>query len=414
MKINLKLVFGVLGALLLLFCVTQTVKINNNGYRTVVQWPTGETFVKFTPGPYFAFFGKTITYPDVITYDIGGITTDKEAAEGIIHGISVRYQDGGLGTVDGIVRVNLPDDETTMLELHRAFREPEGLNNKLLEPEVRQALNLTAGLMTSEEAYAERRNDFANWGTDQIQFGRFKTTLEKKTITGIDGSTQDKRVPVPVKDSEGNFLHQESPFTDYGMKVSGFQVTDWSFEDKTLDQISTKRDAEMRAITLEAQARQALAEKTQITAQGQAEVERIRYQELQVAEKATIAANREKDVAIINAQKVKETNAELLEAAKIDVQTAAEEKKATQLRADGEAYAKKAVIEADGALQQKLQAAVDINQVWADAYAKRQVPSFVMGGSGNGVGSDTDAATFQSMLNALIAKDLMVDKSVSK
>lgn len=414
MKIN-PIVAGFVGvgAILVLFAASQVVKTNNNGWRTVVEWPNGHTFVRFTPGWYPAMFGRTTRYPDVVTFDIGGETTEAEKEKGVVHGISVRYQDGGLGTVDGVVRVNLPDDTITMLELHRAFRDEEGIKAKILEPEVKQALNLTAGLMTSEEAYAERRNDFANWATDQIQNGRFKTSLQLKEVLGIDGAKQQKRVPVPVANKEGNFIHQESPFTDYGFKVSGFQVTDWSFEDKTLAQISNKRDAEMAAITLEASARKAIAEKTQITAQGQAEVERVKYSELKVAEKAVIAAQREKDVSIINAQRLKETNAELLLAAEIDVKTAEEQRKAVQLRADGEAYAKKAVLLADGALEKKLSAYISTQKVWADAYAKRQVPAIVMG-EGQAGSTNTDAATFQAMLNAMVAKDLLVDVNATK
>lgn len=416
MKIKPFAIIAGVGILAAFIGLTQTFKINDNGYRTVVQWPNGHTFVQMQPGIYTAFFGKTTRYKDLMEYDLGGSTSDEEKQKGTIHGIAVRYQDGGTGTIDGVVRVALPQDPEKMLALHRAFRSEQGVRETLLIPEIRQSLNLTAGLMTSEEAYAERRSDYANWASDQIQNGRYQTRLVTKEIQGIDGTTQEKRVPVQRIGPDGQFLYQDSPLTDYNLTVTGFQVTDWDFEKRTLDQISSKREAEMEAIKLEAQARKAQSEQAQIIAQGKAEVERVRYEQLQVKERAIIEAEREKEVAVIAAEREKERNAELFLAAEIDVQTAAEEKQAMTLRADGQAYAKKAVIEADGALQQKLDAYVATNKVWADAYANRKVPSFVMGGAnGEGTpGSDTDAAAFQQMLNALIAKDLVLDPKATK
>lgn len=403
--------------IVILVSLSQMFKTNDNGYRTVVQWPNGYTFVQMEPGFYTAMFGKTTKYTDLMEYDLGGVTSQSEKDAGTIHGISVRYQDGGTGTVDGVVRVALPQDPEAMLALHRAFRSEAGVRETLLIPEIRQALNLTAGLMTSEEAYAERRNDYANWATDQIQNGRYATRLITKEIEGIDGSTQEKRVPVQRLDDNGEFMHQSSPLTDYNLRVTGFQVTEWDFEPRTLDQISAKREAEMEAIKLEAQARRAQSEQAQIIAQGTAEVERVRYEQLQVKEKALIEAQREKEVAVIQAEQKKEANAELLLAAEIDVQTAAEEKEAAQLRADGEAYAKRVIMEADGALQLKADAAVAIHAGYADALAKRQVPEFFIAGgagSGDGTGTVNDVDIFRSIIEAGVARDLMLDLNATK
>ena len=55
----------------------------------------------------------------------GEATIDQE-------GIPVRYQDGGTGTIYGKARFNLPQDEKTMLELHKAFRTNKGVALKLL------------------------------------------------------------------------------------------------------------------------------------------------------------------------------------------------------------------------------------------------------------------------------------------
>ena len=88
--------------------------INDAGDRTVIQYPTGNLHVQFEPGIYSLWFGRETKYRDVITYDFdktdsgGEATIDED-------GISVRYQDGGTGTIFGKVRFNLPADEPTML-----------------------------------------------------------------------------------------------------------------------------------------------------------------------------------------------------------------------------------------------------------------------------------------------------------
>jgi len=134
--------------------------INNAGHRTVVQYPTGTLYVKFTPGIYPQLFGTTEIYNDVITFDYD--KTDAEVDSSIDQvGISVRYQDGGTGRVYGKARFTLPNDEETMLHLHKAFRSNRGVSQKLIKSVTEEGMNLTAGLMSSEEAYAEKRGIFS-------------------------------------------------------------------------------------------------------------------------------------------------------------------------------------------------------------------------------------------------------------
>ena len=104
----------------------------------------------------------------------------------------------------------------------------------------------------------------------------------------------------------------------------------------------------------------------------------------------------------------------MLLAAKIDVQTAKEQAQAITARAQAEAKAKQLILEADEALQQKLDAYVEAQRVWADAYAKRAVPQVVFGASESSTGSNADATQFQSMLNAMLAKELVVNPKVTK
>ncbi len=83
------------------------------------------------------------------------------------------------------------------------------------------------------------------------------------------------------------------------------------------------------------------------------------------------------------------------------------------LLGQGDAERKRLIMRADGALQQKLTAYVQAQQLWANAYAQRKVPNLVMGGNGAG---DTDKASteFSQMMQLLVAGQMGLDLSIPK
>ena len=89
---------------------------------------------------------------------------------------------------------------------------------------------------------------------------------------------------------------------------------------------------------------------------------------------------------------------------------------AVKVAADAEAYAKAAVLEADNALAQKLEAEISIQRVWAEAYAKRNVSTYVFG-AGNGdtpTGGDQEAQLLQQLLAMEYAKRSDYDRAIQK
>lgn len=82
----------------------------------------------------------------------------------------------------------------------------------------------------------------------------------------------------------------------------------------------------------------------------------------------------------------------------------------------GDAAYKKAVIEADGALAQKLEALIQINANYANAIANYDgnwVPTVNMGTTGEG-GSVDGAQALINLLMTKTAKDLAIDMEVKK
>ena len=197
-NISGKTVSLIAALVLTIILVPFTFGINDAGHRTVVQYPTGTLIVKFSPGLYWQWFGNTTTYNDVITYDF-----DKSEAEGEasldVSGIKVRYQDGGTGTIYGKARYNLPNDEESMIAIHKAFRSNDGVAYKLIKTVTDEAQNLTAGLMTSEESYAEKRGTFSEWSRDQVAHGKYKTKLNQVYDTDdTTGKRALRNIPVHV------------------------------------------------------------------------------------------------------------------------------------------------------------------------------------------------------------------------
>ncbi len=386
--------------------------INDAGHRTVVQYPTGTLYVKFTPGIFPQWFGSAEIYNDVITFDFDKSTANVDSSIDQI-GISLRYQDGGTGKVYGKARFTLPNDEETMLHLHKAFRSNRGVSHKLIKSVTEEGMNLTAGLMSSEEAYAEKRSIYTQWSSQQISKGKFQTRLEK--IASVDentGKTVTKNIPVISYGEDGLPIHLNSDLTDYGIDVNGFQITDWDFEPKTLQQIATKREATMAIITAKANAERAKQDAITSEEQGKANVMTAKYEKEVVKERAVVDALREKEVAeIAAAQRVEVARQIQLEAEQKKL-AAIEYRQEQILRGEGDSAYKRMVMEADGALALKLGTYERVMSRFAQAVEKQKwVPEIQMG---EGTSGGSSAMTLIEMMGIKAAKDLSLDMKIEK
>ena len=90
------------------------------------------------------------------------------------------------------------------------------------------------------------------------------------------------------------------------------------------------------------------------------------------------------------------------------------EGEAIQVLADAEAYKKRAIIQADNALQIKADTEIEIQKAWAQAFAQRRVPGVVMGGTDGGEGGDsTDTGqALMALVAAQMAQNLDYDRRV--
>ena len=187
--------------------------------------------------------------------------------------------------------------------------------------------------------------------------------------------------------------------------LSGYQITDWNFEAKTLNQISAKREATMAIITAKAQAEQAKQEALTAEEKGKAAVIKAKFEKEVEKQRAVTDAEKKKEVAVISAsQKVEVAMQEKLEAEQKKL-GAIEYKQERILRGEGDAAYKKLVMTADGALTQKLDAWVRVNQRYAEAISKQKwVPEIQMGSKTTGSGNSAN-----DLLSLFLAKTAPVN-----
>jgi len=414
-------VFGIIAILLVIFC-SCSFGYNSPGERTVYTPLFGEMQVKFEPGFYANWFGPVETYKDFVTFDF----TQTESEEDVTldrPGIAVWFNDGGKGTVYGKVRLKLPDDVETMLAMHLAFRSHRGVAIKTIEPVVTEAVFASAGLMSSEAAYAEGRGDLARWVRQQISSGLFQTEVVTETIGGDGGevdppdqdpNTTERLIQRPIRrilyDAAGAPLQFESDFVTYGIRVDGFQLVDLSFEPRTMQQINEKREATMAIITARAEAERAQQDLITAEAEGRANVMVAQYEEEIIKKRSEVQAERDAAVAQIAAeQRVAVAQQAALEAQQL--RDAAEFYKEEQiLRGEGDAEYRRQLLEADGALEAKLEAYVAVMEAAFAAVGQQQwVPELWIQ---NGEGADgNQAMSLIDLLTAKVLQDLGLDLS---
>jgi len=429
MNLNWKSVTAIAVLVLTLLVSPLLIGINDAGHRTVIQFPNGTLSYKFDPGLYMQWFGNVEVYNDIITFDFDK-SQNAEGATLDQNGIAVRYQDGGTGTVFGIARFRLPSTEVDMAKIHKEFRSNAGVAHKIVKNTTEEIMNHTAGLVSSEESYTDR-GTYTQRAKTQLNNGKFSTVqseittveagmefclgenLTKELKKECHNVKKTKKIIPIIATKDGVPVHVANDLKQYGITLSGFNMVDWGYEDKTLKQISDKREATMAIITSKANAERAKQDAITAEQQGLANVKKAQYEEEVIKQKAVVVAQRVAEVAVIKAEQLVDVAAQgKLEA--LEKQLAAVHyKKEQTLRGEGDAAYKKQVIEADGALQQKLDAYVKVNENYAREFGKQKwVAEVQMGTSGTNGGNA--AMSIIEMLGVKAAKDLALDMKVKK
>ena len=407
-----------------LACAGSIVETVEKGTYQVKQAAiTGQMSAKMTPGLWFQNFGDIDTWPKAETY----FFTSEKDTQGDVDAdtsIEVRFNDGSMCRVSGTLRIIMPTSEGQAISLvtDRGHKTYQDVQEKLIKPTVRNVLRSTANLMSARESYSEKRLDFIAWARDQITNGVYKTKEEVKEVEDlVTGEKTWKKIKV-IRTGEGGVpLYESNPISGTGISLVNFEIKAFNYEKKVQAQISKQQEARMAVETAKAKAEEAKQDELKAVAEGKKNVAIAKYEKEQEKIKAVVDAQKEKEVFELNAERDKNVAVIAGEkrktVAKLDRDAAELKKQELILLGEGEAERKRKILEADGALEQKLAKWETVNKRYAQAienYQGNWVPTTVFGSGGTESIAGGGANALIQMLTAKTALDLNLDMSVPK
>ena len=386
-----RIVIGVLCTIVLVLLGASSLMLFENvpaGKICVIQSPVSGTLeVYYDPGIKLQMFGKVTYYPksDIYSFPQPIKPFDKSYVAIEDKSIPIVFNDSGGGSIPGSIRFDYPAEHEKMKLIHTTFTSHDSVVRGLIKPTVERAVTLTGSMMSSIEAFMARKADLPVMIEDQAKYGLYRTrTYDRRVTDEITKEEKTIKVSEPIYDTtapSGIARQESSVITKYGIVFSNFSFTGVTPSEKVYERINVLFDmyAKIEQSTLN-----------------------VRNQEQETN------AEREKEVAITNAQREKEVAALKRDAAALY-------KEEQELRGKGDAAYKKAVIDADGALQQKLAAYVEVQKVWAKAFAERTgniVPDIIVGKDGTTPGSTNAMDDYLKLLSIKAAKDLQLDTAI--
>ena len=362
----------------------------------IIQYPNGTLRVCSQPGYYTQWFGTVTKYKKRSQFWFSSMNDQGKTED---QSISVRFNDGGHAHVSGSIAWEMPTAERAAIRLHTLYGSQSAIEQQLVRTVVEKSVYMTGPLMSSKESYAERRNDLISLIDDQIIHGVYKTEIlqekQKDPITG-----QDKTVSIVklVQDKNGQIARQDvSPLEEFNIKTFNLAINEVKYDATVEAQIKQQQDMIMQVQTSIAEAKR--AEQTALTAAKNGEAE---------------AAKAKWDQEVIKARLVTEAEARKAVAA-LDVQTADLRKKEMELQGEGEGAKRRAIMNADGALEMKLQTYRAVMHDAFDAmkgYQGNWVPGVIMAGTGQNAQHANGAMDMINLMSVKAAQDLNLSLSV--
>lgn len=387
---------------LILFLIINPFSWNDAGNRTVVERTTGEQIVQFAPGIFYAgFFAKEKEWPNQIsvTYQEENPQLELEDNGIEVGQIMIRFSDATTANVKGITQFILPSDEKEMILIHNTHRTPQSLVVKRLAPYTKECLQSSAQLMSSEKHYGGGRAQMAQDFMDQLKEGVYLLMTEENVI--FDSLEREKKrvyqTEIQYDKKTSAPKRKLSSIKEYGITVADAAITDVDYEEKVDQKLIKIIDAVTKSSISKQELMTAQQQTLTAKAKGEQALVEIEYQQKQEQTRQVVEAE----------TKVKVAEQDRLQQ-KIAYEGSILEAKKIKELADAEAYAKSRIMQADGALEMKLKAQVEVQKVWADAFSKYTgavVPQIQTGGGATANG----ALNFMDIMTAKTAKDFALD-----
>lgn len=400
---NLKKVFLLGGAVLALILLISFNPFSYNpaGSRTCVTQASGNQFVQFQTGVFWSgFFAKETEWSNQISVSYVADEADYDLTDNTVEigKINIRFNDATTAKVSGITQYVLPSGEKEMLEIHNTHRTPESLVKRRLAPYTQECLQSSAQLLSSEAHYSGGRAQMVQDYLDQLKNGAFLLKVqENNTYDSIEKANKKVYTVVTQLDKSGAPKRKFSSIKEYEISVGDAQITDVDYQEQVDNMLAKKIEASTKASVSKQELMTAQQQALTIEAQGKAQLVKIEYEQKQAQTKAVVAAQTQVELAKQD-----------LEKQGIALQGARKEAEKIKVLADADAYEKQRAIQADGALDRKLEAYITVSKAYAEALkSSNWMPTYMMGGSSMNAANNVN--TMVELFNAKIVRDLNVD-----
>lgn len=427
-KISKKIVGAAAAALAGIVLFTGGFTYNEAGHQTHIRTVFGQESVVSEVGWAWKGFGRSTQWKQAQTIQFSTSGKESTVDDAIaVDGFRVTF----LGNVDGAVeastRFRIPQGEQ-FLRIAKEYRTPENFYQTAVIPAVKETLQTTASMMTADDYFAGARSEFSTTFEDQLVNGQYHVRRTETQSVAVRTQNDDETAVSGRKDGEvrrsqfevhklkgqdGNYLRKGQNFRGFGVEVVEARITNILPNEKFQKRMDAVQQSQAELAIARQNRFKEDENKQLVIARGEREVEEKRQATLKDQVERTTQAETSKQLALIEAEKLKEQALIEKQTAATQLETARLEAQRTKTLADAEAHAKKVVIEANGALEQKLSAIVQMNKDMADAIAQAPVPTTVIGGSGDGSRVD-DVGNLMKMLTVNQAKALSLDMTVKK
>ncbi len=390
----------------------------------------GDISIIDSAGYYQRWFGKVWTYPRSVQ-----VNYDKDMKNGTPEDevVEVTFNDGGTATVSAMVRYNLPSDAEKRMKIHQAFSANIHNVTAAVRAHLVNCLKNTAPIMSASEHQSARKAEFNLTVEEQLRKGLYemrKVARELKDQTDRDGKAITVYATEVVLDEKTGtpVITYHSPLMDYGIEIAQFSITDTQYDAKTKEQFAAKKESFLLAEKSKAQREQEVQQRLMTVEKGlreKAEVEAVANKE---KAQAVIEATKKVEVAQQEKLQAETVASQKLAVAKIDKEEAltraSKEFEVAQIAtkaAEQQALAIKTLAEAEkqkiaqaGAITEKervlAQIAADRDAKVAEKLGQIRGPQIVFGSGGNGSGTGSGAADWQSgMWNLIMLRAAGID-----
>ena len=413
---------------------------NDAGFCQHVRNIFGTETAHCQTGWFFQGWGTATAWPHYITVantaDFTGENEQTAFQGSIAAPYRVRLADNWTGDVTQTTRFQIPQDASQFLEMARTFRTPERLINTTLKPAVTASLDSISNMFTMEEYYSGgKRDQYKSEFKDTIERGRAQVRQVSLNQAGgvvpnraapsdsavvADtsevGDTEVRRIMIEkITDAAGNDMRIRHDFSEIGIEVASAILENLDPDDKYEEQINDRKSAASRRVVAREQRLEQEEQRLLAIQQGETDIAKRQAAAKVEQIQQTTDAETKKKLALIAAERIREEAEISKQTAAINLDRARIDAESVTVSADAEAYAKKAILEADGALAQKLEVWLKSQEVWANAAAKINVPSTVIASGGDGGSTGSALGTVDQFMNMLMVKtaqDLAVDPTI--